>query len=105
MKRRHSLYCTVISAGPLVILRMPSEAVRWRELLPAINAVMRGHDTKAKDIHAVEGLADPDTPETVDAIALLEAAFAGDPERFAAFNLHKWDDESRQFTLARAAQR
>jgi hypothetical protein len=104
MKRRHRLYCNVI-CSELVIVKMPEQAMAWRTIIRALNAAMRTLGVKAKDIIALEGLADPDSddPSLKDAAFLLrlEQAFTGQLEPFAAFTLFAWDNQNAGFQLAR----
>jgi len=113
-------YLNVISAGPLIIVRLPwPRRVRWRDVLKALTALMAEHGYRQKDISAVEGMthyAPDDTPRKVfrwnekvaaEDAALRErlaAAFAGDSRILPRFWLYDWD--GTEFVLARpAAQR
>lgn len=106
-KRRVSLYCTVISQGPLLIVRMPEGFVRWDVIRTAINAMMRrDYGVLAKNIHLIEGFAggaydDPDT-DGGQALDLCTRAFGGDIMTLPRFELQAWDDASRTFELVRS---
>lgn len=116
-------YCTVISHGPLVIVRMPDEYMRWTVVRKAVFDFMReSYGVKAQDIVAIEGLAGMRPPKfrsksdaemwtmwnrkylEDDKITLpkIEKAFAGDTTLFSAFNLWAWNGKG--FTLVRAAK-
>lgn len=107
-KRKIALFCTVVSSGPLVIVRMPEHHVRWSTVRREIHAMMRReHGIRAKDIHAVEALAgdvdgDTDGGETAE---ICRRAFAGDRMTLAAFDLQAWDDGAGGFRRAREAIR
>lgn len=101
MKRRHALYLLVVNTGPLVILQAPAEFLRWDTHRAAILRMMRReHGVKAKDVHAVEGLAgSPDGPGADDdreALGKLKDTFSGIRHGFAAFHLYTWDGTDYQ---------
>jgi hypothetical protein len=104
-RRRTSLYCLVVSTGPLVIVRMPEGFVAWRTVRPAVNEMMRReHGVLAKNIHSIEGLAgdpegDGDHGESLD---VAGRAFAGDLMTMRRFHLHAWDDATGTFVNIRA---
>lgn len=111
-------YLTVISAGPLVIVRLPLPNPPWRRLLAACTATMRQHGMKRKDITAIEHLAMDDyeahlrasqpkwarklpllpgdlhyLQENEEVLPKIRAAFEGDGEHFAKFWLYDWKDD------------
>lgn len=105
-RRKWSLYCLVISAGPLVLLRMPEHATRWTIVSKAINAMMRNeHGVLAKDIFDVEGLAGSPEPDVAaqEDLGVFERAFSGDPTALAKFSLHAWNTDEESFDMVRAA--
>lgn len=107
MKRRHSLYCLVLSnGGQLVMVQMPDHFVAWTELRQRIYDFMKNDlSIKVKDIFSIEGLnGDPNgVPDDPDQLPRFQKAFAGSTEHFPKFTLYAWDDTSRSFKLARAA--
>ena len=99
MTQRH--YMTVISPGPLMIVRVPWPMPRWRSILRASTTLMRAFGLRQKDISAFDGMvpidpADRD-PKDWDLIARVDAAYTGDPDKFPRFWLYDWQDAaSRQ---------
>jgi hypothetical protein len=97
-------YMTVISPGPLMIVRVPWPMPRWRELLRASTTLMRAHGLRQKDISAFDGMvpSDPTDREAKDwdLASRLDAAYAGATDKFPRFWLYDWRDGS--FRLARA---
>jgi len=105
-RRKWSLYCVVVSAGPLVLLRMPEHATRWTTVRKALNAMMRNeHAVPAKDIFDVEGLAGSPEADLAarEDLGVFERAFAGDPTALAKFSLHAWNADTESFDMIRAA--
>lgn len=105
-RRKWSLYCVVVSAGPLVLLRMPEHATKWTIVRKAVNTMIRSeHAVLAKDIFDLEGLAgspEPDVPAQED-LGVFERAFSGDPTALAKFSLHAWNADAESFDMVRAA--
>ena len=109
-------YLALISPGPLAIIRYPVQrpnATRdggppWRAIVKACTPIMQAHGYRAKDLWgldwlACEGWTDPVNYAEDNATTLpkLAAAYAGDPERFAAFTLYEW--RGTEFVLVRDA--
>lgn len=117
-------YKTLISPGPLIIVRLPLRGrpgkrrypMRWRDIAKAAGDVMRAHGLRAKDLSAIDHIVsaedwdpDPDDfyaqrdaaliPEHRDTAIRVDAAFDGDPERFRKFWLYDWRDGT--FVLVR----
>lgn len=101
MTQRH--YMTVLSPGPLVIVRVPLPMPRWREILRESTTLMRSHGLRQKDISAFDGMVpiDPADREQKDRdlIERIDAAYAGDVDKFPRFWLYDWQDGA--FRLAR----
>jgi hypothetical protein len=110
-------YMTVISEGPLMIVRAPyvrrlrrdgevsiRSAMPWRDLLKALTFVMRSHGLRLKDVYAVEGMGPAaETPEfearwEVER-ARLDVAFCGGLTILPNFWLYEWKDGA--FVLVR----
>jgi hypothetical protein len=93
---------TVISPGPLIIVRVPWPMPRWRAVLRAMTAVMQSHGLRQKDIHEFDGMipADPSEREVKDwdLVARLDAAYEGAADRFPRFWLYDWDGEAFKLT-------
>lgn len=110
-RRRHCLYLNPIAEGALTIFRAPDRFIRWYDLRAAILKTLRDrHAVKAANVFAIEGIGGylpEDGPryaeEDAATLPKFEAAFAGDPERFAGFHLYAWDEETQGFELARKA--
>jgi hypothetical protein len=104
VKRRHALYCTVLSRE-LVIVRMPEHFVRGKDVIRALLQMMkREFGIQGKNV-GIEGLVDT-RGENADEDAFidkLEAAFAGSPDYLKKFNLFAWDDATGSFVKAREA--
>lgn len=104
--RRASLYCTVISEGDLVIVRMPKEFVTWTMIRKELHAsIRREHGTLAKNVHGIEHLANDPEEDGDDGrtLELCAKAFAGDTNTLKDFALHAWNDSKACFELARRA--
>jgi hypothetical protein len=89
-------YLTVISHGPLMILRVPYPMPHWRSILKAMTTVMHSHGLRQKDIVALEGMVSfpEDRPEGDNIVAArLDDAFAGG-NGFAPFMLYEWEGEA-----------
>lgn len=107
-QRRHALYLLAVTSGPLVIVRAPDHFMAGRALVHAIwRALKRDHGLRKADFSSLEGLAGNPDPSPADRaddaldIPKLEAAFAGDPERFRAFDLYAWAAEAGEFQRVR----
>jgi hypothetical protein len=87
---------TVISPGPLMFVRVPWPMPRWREILRASTTLMQAHGLRQKDISAFDGMVPIDPtdrdPKDWDLIARVDAAYAGDPDKFPRFWLYDWQD-------------
>jgi hypothetical protein len=96
-------YMTVISSGPLVIARVPLPMPRWRDILRASTTLMRAHGLRQKDISAFDGMVPIDPAnrdqKDQDLIARVDAAYAGDVDKFPRFWLYDW--QAGAFQLAR----
>jgi hypothetical protein len=96
---------TVISPGPLMIVRVPWPMPRWRSILQATTAVMRAYGLRQKDISALDGMvpADPADRDAKDwdLVARVDAAYEGARDKVAGFWLYDWRDGA--FQLARPA--
>lgn len=94
---------TVISPGPLMIVRVPLPMPRWREILRAATTLMQSHGLRQKDISAFDGMVPIDPVDRIlsdrDLIARVDAAYAGDPDKFSRFWLYDW--RGGAFKLAR----
>lgn len=105
-RRRVALYCTVISTGPLVVVRMPEKFVPWTTIRKEIMAsIRRTHGIRAKGVHAIEALAgeiggDRDGGKAREA---YDRAFNGDATVLQAFALHAWRDDLAGFEMIRKA--
>jgi hypothetical protein len=88
-------YLSVISPGPLVIVRVPEPTPAWRRcILRALTDVMRVHGLRQKDISRIDVLwsdEDVDTHDQADLRERLEDAFDGGV-RFKDFWLYDWKD-------------
>jgi hypothetical protein len=99
---------TVISAGPLIIVRVPTDREpAWRKILKALTVVMREHGLKRKDISGIEGVFPREEPESIfpekdvsKERSRLDAAFNGG-SRYASFWLYTWNRRGEKFVLAR----
>lgn len=94
---------TVISPGPLMIVRVPWPMTPWHKILRASTTLMRAHGLRQKDISTFDGMvpidpADRD-PKDRDLISRVDAAFVGDSDKFPRFWLYDWQDGA--FQLAR----
>lgn len=87
-------YMSVISPGPLVIIRTPFPLPRWKDIVKAITPVMQSHNLRQKDISEIEGLIPhPDSSfndEEMRFAERLDAAFEGDPSILPEFWLYDW---------------
>jgi hypothetical protein len=97
---------SVISPGPLMIVRVPWPMPRWRTIMQAMTGVMRSHRLRQKDIHALDGMAAVDPVDRNDhdreLIARLEEAYNGSADRFPRFWLYQWSGfKGGSFRLAR----
>lgn len=96
-------YMTVINPGPLMIVRTPWPMPRWREVMRAMTGVMRAQGLRQKDVSFLDGMvpANPTDREAKDwdLVARLDAAYAGDADKFPRFWLYDWQDGT--FRLAR----
>ena len=103
-------YLSIINPGPLLIARLPllpknKYPIPWRRVLKAMTGMMAFYGLKQKDIFAAEGMVPyPDDEwatrqNYVQERTGLEAAFAGDTERYKGFDLWDWQDGS--FKLVR----
>lgn len=92
MTQRH--YMTVISPGPLMIVRVPLPMPRWRAILRAMTVVMRAHGLRQKDISEFDGMVSIDPadrdPKDWDLITRVDAAYAGATDKFPRFWLYDW---------------
>jgi len=120
-EERFLRYLSIISEGPLMIVRVPytrrmrrdgtfsdRSAMPWRHVIRALTAVMRSHGRRLKDVYAVEAMGpEDDTPkfktEWEATQARLEAAFNGDRTILPAFWLYDWRNDA--FVLVRAGKR
>ncbi len=91
-QQRH--YMTVISPGPLMIVRVALPMPRWREILRGATTLMRSHGLRQKDISAFDGMVPQDPADReakdLDLVARLDAAYAGDRDKFPRFWLYEW---------------
>jgi hypothetical protein len=97
-------YLSVISAGPLIIARVPWPMPRWRkEILPGLTAVIKAHGLRQKDISAIVGLvASPDQEPVADDLQLaarVDRGILGAGDVVPRFWLYDWQDGA--FRLAR----
>jgi len=108
----YQTYMVVISsAAPIPIVRVPNEyrsGPTWKCIVRAMTRVVRQYGVQRKDRWKPEAL--PGCPgadsriwdaSNRKSLQRLEAAFNGDPEPFAVFDL--WDWEDGEFVLAREA--
>lgn len=105
-RRKYPLFCTVISQGPLVIVRLPEEPQPWRILIRELaRALKRDHGVLGREIHTLEGLAGmppgEDLHEEPGTLARLESAYSGNPEPFARFKFYGWDSDTQKIVLIR----
>ena len=106
MTQKH--YMTVISSGPLIIVRVPWPMPRWRSIMRAMTAVMQSHGLRQKDISELDGVVaslDQDQTDADRAFrARLEAAYAGAADKVPGFLLYDWSGfKGGHFKLVRAA--
>ncbi|UTU08765.1 hypothetical protein CcrJ4_gp505 [Caulobacter phage J4] len=82
-----------------MILQAPADFLRWDIHRAAILRMMRrDHGVKAKDVHAIEGLAGSPygADDDREALGKLKETFAGLRHGFAAFHLYTWDGKDYQ---------
>lgn len=97
-RNRHHHYLTVVSTGPLVILRTPWPTPKpWRAFAQKVVTMMRvEHKVKRAEVFAIEAfLASPDEQwrgEDCERAAKLDAAFAGDASVMLDFGLYDFVD-------------
>lgn len=93
-------YLTVISrGGPLIIVRVPWPMPPWRKaVMSAMTRVMHSYGLKKKDIHFLDGQLDMSKADDENRHN-LEAAFNGDEDRYAKFDLY--DLKGTEFVLVR----
>lgn len=104
-----SHYIMVMNPCAGIMLRVPWPTPPWRSgVLKALTTVMHAHGMKQRDVSGLEGLCrnspdqkvtDADAREDARIRARADAAFAGDPTKFAKFWLYDW--HNGQFALAR----
>jgi len=96
MNQHH--YMTVISPGPLMIVRVPWPRPLWRHTMRAMTAVMRDHGMRQKDLHQLDGMVPEDPLDRDDKdhafAARLDAAFDGTGATvlLPKFWLYDWRD-------------
>jgi hypothetical protein len=118
------IYITVISDGPLMIMRVPAKGRRGRRkpepqgrlILQAVRAVLREHGFAARSLYGLEAYAHPDVfdpapdnfwsrpktrEEELRAYQRAGEAFAGDYAILPTFLLYDWHAGDRAFVLAR----
>ena len=109
-----SQYVLVLSPGPLIIFRHPMKARPRRPALrKALSALMKSFGLRERDVSGIECLLpEPDASDWSDPILKarytsdrmkLEAAYAGDMDRYAAFRLYDWQND--HLVLIRKATR
>lgn len=105
---------TVISHGPLMIVRVPlispktsrgkwKHIAKWTEIRSAVGAIMRDHGVRLKDISAIENYSHPDDwdpndlwlrpnmrEEAIRVRNRIAQAFAGDEMILPSFSLYDW---------------
>jgi len=109
-------YVCALTAGPLMLLQVPSKgkpglrgnAIRRPVWNRAITALMREHGLRRRDFYSLDPVFSPDDryegiKRSDETLIRLERAYAGDPEPFPKFLLYRWDPESERFVLARGA--
>lgn len=99
-------YLSVITPGPLIVVRVPFPMPRWRDVLKAATPIMQSFGYRQKDISSIEGLLPrPDEEDYAERdlqfAARVERAFAGDPTCLPPFHLFDWRDG--EFVLVREA--
>lgn len=95
-------YLSIISEGPLIIVRTPFPMPKWRLVLKGLTPVMHSHGYLQKQIHTIEGLVNYPEDRNVSDGQLLDKladAFAGGPKYFKHFWLYDWTTD--RFTLSR----
>lgn len=100
-------YITVITPSPLIIVRVPWRRPKRAEFGKAITKMMRSYGLKQRDVSALDAMlagpaewnSDYWTRHDADLLPRLEEAFAGDTDRFRAFDLYDWRED--QFVLVR----
>lgn len=98
MTQQH--YMTVVSPGPLIIIRVPLPMPRWRVLMRAATVLMRAHGLRQKDISAFDGMVPIDPAdrgtEDWDLAARIDAAYEGAKDKLPRFWLYDWRDGAFQ---------
>lgn len=90
---QESTYYTIISPGPLMIVKVPPPHPKWRNFLKTLTPVMQTHGFRLKDISHIEQIHSTEYPNW-GFKEKLETAFSGDPSTLKAFWLYELDDGS-----------